>query len=123
MYFLRSKRRASFGFRFLAKIEMFTHADEISRELRGSESRARRMLQILARLIDHVRNREHARLQIWDAFFRRMEIARDQKIRTVGQALVANERVPIGVFQFLSVYDATVDAVLENAKIDIVGLA
>src|SRR4029077_8493465 len=55
-----------------------------------------------------------------DPFFCRREIARDQKIKAVGQALHVNERIPIRLLQFFAPEDLVIDILFENAKIDVV---
>ena len=56
-----------------------------------------------------------------DALFRRSEIARDEQIETVGEALVVDERIPVCVLQLLEIEDFVVDVVLEDAHIDLFG--
>ena len=81
---------------------------------------ARRMLQVLLCLIDHTRNRFQPLTQIGNSFLRRVEIARHEQIKAVGETLIVNERVPIGLLQLFDLEDAIVDVLFENAKIDIV---
>ena len=78
------------------------------------------MFQIRFRLGDDGGNSFHAFAQIRNAFLRRIEIARHEKIEAVGQALVVNQRVPIFVLQFFEVENLVVDVVLQDAEIDAV---
>ena len=78
------------------------------------------MLQIRFRLRDHAGNCFHALAQIWNPLFWRREIARDQQIKAVGQALLVNERIPLRILQLFSPEDLVIDVLLEDAKIDIV---
>ena len=79
-----------------------------------------RVLQVGFCLSDHARNSFHALAQIWNPLFRRREIARDQQIKAVGQALHVNEGIPFRIFQLFTPEDFVIDVLLEDAKIDIV---
>ncbi len=102
--------------------ESFTHEIDCALRLlnRCFRMNARRVLQVGFCLRDHARNSFHALAQIWNPLFRRREIARDQQIKAVGQALHVNERIPFRLFQLFSSEDFVIDVLLEDAKIDIV---
>ena len=53
-------------------------------------------------------------------FLRWCEIARDQKIEAVGQALHVNQRIPLRLFQLFGAKDLVIDVLFENSKIDAV---
>ena len=78
------------------------------------------MLQVGFRLCNHARNFLHPLAQIWNPFFRRREIARDQKIKAVGETLHVNERIPLRLFQLFGPEDLVIDVLLEDPKIDVV---
>ena len=78
------------------------------------------MLQIGFRLRDHARDFFHALAQTRDPFFRRREIARDQKIKAVGQALHVNQRIPLRLLQLFGPEDFVIDVLFENSKINVV---
>src|SRR6266699_5190965 len=78
------------------------------------------MLQIGFRLCDDARDISHALAQTRDPFFRRREIARDQKIKAVGQALHVNQRIPLPLLQLFGSEDFVIDVLLENSKINVV---
>src|SRR2546421_7196882 len=79
------------------------------------------MLQIRFRLLDHVRDALYSLAQIRNAFLRGIEIARDQKIETVGETLIVNERVPLRLAQFLKRKNLVIDVVAQNPNVDLVG--
>ena len=80
--------------------ESFAH--ETNGALRLLDCRFRmdtwRMLEIGFCLCDHAWNSLHTLTQARNAFFRGSEVARNQKIKAVRQALVVNERIPIWFF-------------------------
>ena len=78
------------------------------------------MLQIGFRLRDDARNFFHALAQTRDPFFCRREIARDQKIKAVGQALHVNQRIPLRLLQLFGPEDFVIDVLFENSKINVV---
>ncbi len=78
------------------------------------------MLQIGFRLRDDARDLFHALAQTRDPFFRRREIARDQKIKAVGQALHVNQRIPLRLLQLFGPEDFVIDVLFENSKINVV---
>ena len=104
------------------RIETFAHEADRALHLidRGFGVNLRRMFQIRFRLRDDGGNPFHSFAQIRDAFFRRIEIARDEQVEAVGQALIVDERVPIFVLQFLEIEDLVIDIVLQDAQIDAV---
>jgi hypothetical protein len=77
-------------------------------------------LQIGFRLCDDARDFFHALAQTRDALFGRREVARDQKIKAVGQALHVNQRIPFRLFQFFGPEDFIIDVLFENSKINVV---
>ena len=79
------------------------------------------MLQIGFRLRDHTRDFLHALTQTRNALFCRREVACDQKIKAIRQALHVNQRVPLRLFQLFALEDLVIDVLLENAKINVVG--
>ena len=97
-------------------IETFAHKTDRALHLidRGLGVNLRRMLQIRFRLRDDGGNSFHSFAQIRDAFFRRIEISRDDQIEAVGQALIVDERIPIFPLQLLKIEDLVVDIVLQD---------
>ena len=49
-----------------------------------------------------------------------IEIAGDQQVEAVGEALVVSERVPILLLQLLEIEDLVIDAVFQDAQVDAV---
>ena len=78
------------------------------------------MLQIGFRLRDDARNFFQALAQTRDPLFGRCEIARDQKIKAVGQALHVNQRIPFRLLQLFGPEDFVIDVLFENSKINVV---
>ena len=79
------------------------------------------MLQVRFRFGDDIRNRFYPTAQIRDAFFGRIEIARDQKVKTIGETLVVNEGVPLRFAQFLQLENLVIDILTQNPNIDLIG--
>ena len=78
------------------------------------------MLQVCFRLSDHTRNRFHALAQIRNALLRCVEVAHNQKVKTVGEALIVNQRVPIRFLEFFQFENLIVDVVAQDANIHLV---
>ena len=78
------------------------------------------MLEVRLRLCDDARNFLHALAQIWNSLFRRGEIACNQQIKAVGQALHVNQRIPVRLLQLLRLEDLVIDVLLQDAEIDVV---
>src|SRR5438045_1555013 len=81
---------------------------------------SRWVLQVGLRLSDHARDSFHALTQIWNPLFRGREIARDQQIKAISQALHVNEGIPFRIFQLFTPEDFVIDVLLEDTKVDIV---
>ncbi len=122
--FLLKRRELLFHFRRAIEQRIETFAHKADRPLHLIDRRLgvnlRRMLQIRLRLRDDGGNCLHPFAQIRDAFFGRREIAGDEQVEAVSQALVVGERVPILLLQFFEIEDLVIDAVFQNAQVDAV---
>ncbi len=76
------------------------------------------MLQVRFRLRNDGGNSFHARANVRNFLGRRRELARNDEIKAVGQALVVNERIPFRFLHFLQLENRAFDVVFQDAKID-----
>ena len=78
------------------------------------------MLQVRFRLRDHFRDAFHALADVWDSLLGRRELPRDKQIEAVGEALVVDQRIPVGFLQFLQLEDGAFHIFLEDPEVDAV---
>ncbi len=78
------------------------------------------MLKVRFRLGDHAGNSFEAITEIRNPLLWWREIACDQQIKAVGEALHVNQGIPLRVLQLFTSEYFIIDVLLEDPKIDIV---
>ena len=104
------------------RIQSFAHETRSRPASVQSRSRCKSSasVQVCLRLRDHLRYPFHALAHVRDRLRRRSELARDEQIEAVGEALVVKQRIPLGLLQFLEAEDFAFDVLFQDAEVDAV---